>query len=272
MVEVYRIPKLYFYVLLFFINIIVAQTSDMVYMLDGKVNEGKVTAIKQNSIKFIYTGEDLEYSFKKEKIHKIEFSSGRIQEINPVEHKTASVSTKNKLAIIPFTMVSNDAALTQKTVAEDIQHSSVISFEKHTTGLTIVDPLKVNALLIKNSITSESIKQFMPNELAEILGVEYVVYGIATINYKGSRSSGSTSSVYKEKDEKSKGKTTGKSYGSNYSSTTEEYNTNIEMTIYNDKGNNVYSVKRNSFGSSLDSYKATLDYLIKRCPWGSKGK
>jgi hypothetical protein len=42
--------------------------------------------------------------------------------------------------------------------------------------------------------------------------------------------------------------------------------------MYNDQGTSLYSESRKAFGSGIDAYTASLNYLIKRCPFGSKAK
>ncbi len=252
---------------------------DKVYMLSGEVNEGTVKAIDDSSITFMYSGETLEYSLEKSKINKIVFGSGRTQVINeaaaPVTAEAvASANSRNKLAVIPFTMISNEASLTTDAMGEEVQHTTINSFMDNTRGLTILDPMTTNALLLKNNLNANSIKTKLPQEVAKLLGVEFVVYGTANINYEGTMTFGSTSTTYKEKEKREDRdkKSSGREFSSSSSSTSDNYDTTIEMNIYNDQGQTVHSVKRNGFGSSLDKYEATINYLVKRTPWGDKHK
>ncbi|MFC6860931.1 hypothetical protein [Zunongwangia atlantica] len=128
------------------------------------------------------------------------------------------------------------------------------------------------SILLKNNLDPNSIKTMMPQKVAELLGVEFVVYGTANITFEGTRSYGSSSTTYKDKTEKDKDKSSGKEFTSNSSSTVSNYDTAIELNIFSDTGSNLYSVSRNGFGNSLDTYDGTLNYLIKRSPWGSKNK
>ena len=252
---------------------------DKVYMLDGKVNEGTVKAMEDNAITFVYTGESLEYSLEKSKINKIVFGSGRTQVINeaaaPVTAAAvASANSRTKLVVLPFTMISNESSLTTDAMGEEIQHTTINSFMVNTRGLTILDPMTTNALLLKNNLSANTIKAKLPQEVAKLLGVEFVVYGTANINYEGTMTFGSTSTTYKDKDKRgSKDREkSGKEFSSSRSSTSDNYDTTIELSIYNDQGQTVHSVIRNGFGSSLDKYQATINYVVKRTPWGDKHK
>ena len=48
---------------------------DRIVMVNGEIKEGSVKAISESTITFIHSGETLGYTFKKDKIGKIEFSS-----------------------------------------------------------------------------------------------------------------------------------------------------------------------------------------------------
>ncbi|GLU45225.1 hypothetical protein [Allomuricauda sp. NBRC 101325] len=263
--------------LLFVSTVVNSQEAvDKVHMLNGDINEGTVKGITEQSITFIYKGESLEYTFEKTKVNKIVFGSGRTQVINHVEQvsaaQVASFNSKNKLAVIPFVVISNEGSLTTQAMGEEVQHTTYDAFTKNTRGVEVLDPMTTNALLLKHNLNANSIKAMMPQEVAQAIGVEYVVYGSANINYEGSQSFGSTTTRYKDKEERDKGerKSSGKEFSSSTTSTTEKYDTTIEMNIFNDQGQNVYNVKRNGFGNSLDQYKATINYIVKRCPWGDK--
>ncbi|MFI2743089.1 hypothetical protein ACG2LH_10145 [Zhouia sp. PK063] len=255
---------------------------DKVFMLDSEVRVGTVKAVNPETVMFSFKGETLEYDIAKSKIEKIEFASGRTQVFNATLPSNTEMpisvipeaERKNKLAVIPFTMLSNEPALTSDEKAEQLQREALGSFQEFTKGIQIQDALQTNALLAKNNINKETIKALLPKDVAAILGVEYVVYGSADITFKGTSTSASSSSTYKEKKKEGEKetKTTGNEYGSSNSYTAAEYNTVIALNIYSDKGDSVYNVQRTGFGSSLDKYVYTLSYLIKRCPWGTKKK
>ncbi|MCE6991816.1 histidine kinase [Dyadobacter sp. CY323] len=59
---------------------------------------------------------------------------------------------------------------------------------------------------------------------------------------------------------------------SNNATTTTNYATKVSLDIYTDQGSTYYNKSRSSFGSQIDSYVSTLDYLIKRTPFGSKNR
>lgn len=114
--------------------------------------------------------------------------------------------------------------------------------------------------------------------MALILGMEYVVYGTADVENKGTITTGSGVTTYKDKESnkyennKNNSKASGTAISSGSSVTRINCDEHISLTIYNDQGNNIYSDKRSPFGSDLDAYNASLKYMVKRTPFGSKSK
>lgn len=264
------------------LSIVTAQDKpDIVLMLNGQQKEGKVKAINANSIKFVYTGEDLEYEIKKANIHKIEFGSGRVEIINQAAQPTrtnapmaSAAERKNKIAVLPFDFVTNDPSVMPESLGEEEQTHCVESVRKNTSGLTVQDPVITRALLAKNQIDREQLKALTPGEVAKLLGVEYVIYGTTNLENKGTNTSSSQVTTYKESKDKAKNQTnnSGKAITTNSSYSVTNYNTHIALRIYNDKGQNIYSDSRNSFGTGMDAYKGSINYMIKRTPFGSKHK
>jgi len=270
--------------LMLFCNIVLAQDKqDTVIMNNGEKREGKVVSVKDNSIKFVYKGENLEYEFKKSDINKIVFASGRTETINSsVSADVASTSTpaerKGKIAILPFEFITNDAALNANSMSEQLQNDSYLSVKQNTIGLQVQDPITTNSILAKNGLSHANLKSKSPKEMAILLGVENVVYGITNVTNKGASTYGSGMSTYNDKssekkeNRKEETKASGSVYSSNNSTTLVQYETKVELSFYNDQGTNLYSESRNSFGSGFDASHATINYLIKRSPFGSKAK
>ncbi|MFC6101387.1 hypothetical protein [Olivibacter domesticus] len=258
---------------------IAQQKEDVVVMLSGDKKKGKVVAINDSTIKFEYSGESLGYEFKKSDINQIEFASGRIELIND-SNTTAPVSsprsaaenadTKNKIAVLPFQIVSNDASLTTEAMQHEIQASCVSTLRKESATVQVQDPRTTNSILAKNNIKMEDVDALSPEEAAKLLGVEYVVFGTYDIKNEGTMTSGSSSSTYKgqKKDDKEKGT----EYSSQNSYTTTTYSTKVELILYNESGENIFSETKRPLLGSLDSYNGAIKYIAKRMPFGSKAK
>ncbi|GAB3218673.1 hypothetical protein J0A67_03265 [Algoriphagus aestuariicola] len=106
--------------------------------------------------------------------------------------------------------------------------------------------------------------------------MEYVIFGTVNITNKGTSTFGSAGTTYKEKEtntysgNKSEDRTKGSGYTTSSSSTTIEYDTSVDFRMFNDRGDNLYSESRHVFGTSMDSYKGGIEYMVKRTPFGSK--
>ena len=266
-----------------FCNVIAAFAQDKVTMNNGEKREGKVVSVKDDAIKFIYKGETLEYEFKKSDINKIEFASGRTEVVNataPVSEMPTSTAAerKRKIAVLPFDFITNDASIDVTSISQQLQTETYNSIRENTSLKNVQDPITTNSLLAKAGLTRANITTKTPQEMAVLLGVENVVYGIANVTTKGSSTYGSGISTVDgkatEKKDRSKEttKVSGTVFNSNSSSTTVEYDTKIDLNFYTDQGKNIYSESRKAFGSGFDAHSATVNYLIKRCPFGSKAK
>jgi hypothetical protein len=105
-------------------------------------------------------------------------------------------------------------------------------------------------------------------DLCNILGVEYVISGVVNQNKTTQTVTSNTYGQVKTKDDDDK---KDKKYNSStYGTAQQNYQTSLELGIYNDKGVTVYSQQRNSFWNTQDAYKNTLEYLLKRTPLYTK--
>lgn len=251
---------------------------DVVSMLNGEEKEGKVTGITAETIKFKYRGEDLEYEFKKTEVRQIKFSSGRIEVFTKVEGVAPSGDKKNKVAVVPAKVVTNDQSVSAEEMGLRIQSASVNFFRHDAPALVVQDEQTTNAILARNKIDPATLRTMVPRDLADMLGVEYVAFITVDVMNNGTYTSGTGVSSYKDKENTNHSATnkntkeSGVAVSSSSSSTQVMYSTKVELTIFNDQGGNVYSESRSPFGSDLETYNSGLEYMIKRTPFGTKAK
>lgn len=259
--------------------------NDVILKLNGEELTGKVQKINDSDIEFTYAGETLVYKINKTDILKITYSSGRIEVYNkpplPSESKSQPASTNtpqngpgladhhNKVAILPFSFV-RDGQAADETISEQVQNETYTFMSKHAGVYEVLNPRTTNALLIKGGINKESIKGFTMDDICNLLGVEYVVEGTVTMNKTTQTNYQSNSGTATRKDDPKddKQKKTYNNYS--YGTTTQNYSTNLNLNIYNDKGVTVYTQDRTSFWNTQDAYKNTLEYLLKRSPLYTK--
>lgn len=264
---------------LLFTSVMFAQ-NDIVLKIDGTEMIGKVIKMNDNNLQFVYQNETVEYTVKKSDIVKITFSSGRIEFYNQSNSSaTKNVSLEghhNKAAILPFGFIK-DQSTSNHTMTKKIQQETYSVFKKKTNAIKFQDPSKTNDLLAKAGVVNNNIEGYTMGEICNILGVEYFVQGLVTVERSSVTNVNSSTSTSKKKsnayvDKNGKivgdiwndGKKTSNTFA--VSTSTQNYSTSIYMNIYNDKGDNIFSQDHSSFRQTEDAYKITLSYLAKRTP------
>jgi hypothetical protein len=255
------------------------QKFDTVYMMNNEVKVGSIKSIDDAAITFVHQGETLVYTLKKSDISKIVFSSGRVENVNAVantaannsnSNANANVDHHNKVAIMPFGYI-NAQQETNIEMGYKVQDECYGYLNAKAASLNIQDPSTTNALLGKAGVKVDNVRSFTNTELCNILGVEYLLRGTITTNMTNTTSSGNAS--YSDGKVKSgstdkNGTSASSSSGNVYSSTTSQqnYKTSVLMEIYMDDGKQVFSQDRTSFWQSVDAYKNTIQYLLKKSP------
>ncbi|RAI97671.1 hypothetical protein LX64_04974 [Chitinophaga skermanii] len=250
---------------------------DVIQKTNGEEMKGKVMEMNDTEVKFTYAGETLLYTIKKSDIQKITFGSGRVEVINaptstpatdpttPALPATPNVDPRNRVAILPFTVI-HDGQDAPQDVSFQIQSEAYHFLNKHAGVYTLVDPRTVNVALNKAGITKATFMNYSMDEIANALGVEYVVIGTVSVNRTSATTYGS--STYNDKENKDKNKKSGSE--STYATSTQNYSSKTEISIYNNKGQTISNQNRNSMLNTQDAYHSTLEYLLKRCPLYTK--
>ena len=207
-------------------------------------------------------------------IAKITFSSGRVEIFNspkPSSGKTDSIAKsgleahQNKIAILPFSYLLNKQDAGQEMTYK-VQNEAYSIMNAHSGYMTVQPTQTTNALLLKAGVTGANVRSFTMGEICNILGVEYVVQGTITQDLTSVSSNSSGSTTVNAKTNQSNNRTVGTVNGYSSSYSTQNYSTNVTMNIYTDKGETIFSQDHQSFWSSDDAYKVTLNYLLKRTP------
>lgn len=250
--------------------------NDVITKLNGDELSGKVIEINDNEIKFSYPGETLIYTFKKTDIQKITYASGRTEIFNktiPSETKPVPVNTDktasaekssvdhlNRVAVLPFSYIA-DGQAAPDALSEKAQSACYSYLTKYAGTRQILDPRTTNTQLYKAGVHKDNMKGYTMDDLCKILGVEFVVEGVVTVN-----KSGVSSQQSKTTDKSGDGSKQTSVHGT----AEQEYETTVLLSIYNDKGSSVYNQDRKSILSGQGAYKSTIEYLLKRSPLVSK--
>mgnify|MGYP002344640636 FL=1 len=249
-----------------------SEKTDIVTLLNGDEMKGKVTGTTTDAITFAHQGETLSYSVKKEKINKIRFASGRVEVINEKsgsngngDSEAVPSTQRNLVAILPFSYIGRGGEKDEK-LSKKVQSDCYNLLLKNASRFVIQDPMETNALLARKGINASNIDSFLPTDITRILGTEYIVIGSVLVDYKGATNNNTSSATSQSKNNGNK-KTT---FSSGTSTTTEQFKTQVDLKVYVDSGRNISSDSKTSFWSDESAYKATLKYLIKRCPLYNK--
>ncbi|WP_295129443.1 hypothetical protein [uncultured Chitinophaga sp.] len=254
--------------------------ADVIIKLNGDEMKGKILEMNEDAVKFTYTGETLVYNIKKSEILKITFASGRqeiitkpgLPEAAPAA-KTAGAPAavapedhRNKIAILPFAFIT-DGQPAADQVGEKAQSECFAMLSKHAGLNTVLDTRTTNALLIKAGINNSNIKGFTMDDICNILGVEYVIEAVVTVDKTTQTAYSSSSGTATTKtDPKNTNNSKDRYSGSTFATNTQNYKNVVLLNVYNDQGSNVYSQERQSFFNTDDAYKNALEYLLKRSP------
>ncbi|OIQ40216.1 MAG: hypothetical protein BM563_02780 [Bacteroidetes bacterium MedPE-SWsnd-G1] len=260
------------------------EINDVILKTNGEEMIGKVQSISDNDVHFVYQNESIDYTVKVADIVKITFSSGRIQFFNKFDTKSKPdsdlASHHNKVAVLPFGFI-RDQEFSSDQMSSKIQEESYDIFDKYSSGLQFQEPRTTNALLIKAGVQNNNIDGYTMGEICNILGVEFVIQGIVTVQKTNQSNVGSSTTTSKSKGKPyvdSHGHIVGDIFGNGKSKSTsfgvstniQNYSTSIRVHIYNDKGNSIFNKDHTSFWNTQDAYKITLKYLAKHSPFYKK--
>lgn len=255
--------------------------NDIILKTNGEEMVGQVTAINADDLSFTYKDESIPYTVAQKDIIKITFSSGRIQFFNKPSDLPSKGNLEdhhNKVAVLPFDYIK-DQESGADVMTEKIQRETYAIFKGKAAELKYQDVLTTNNLLAKAGYGSNNKNGFTMGEICGILGVEYLIQGTVSVEKTDVSSYSSTNVRAKSNTTETTAKpknniigdiwnasSKGSASASTYSSTSQDYSTTINMNIYNDKGDNIFSQDHDSFWWGEDAYKVTLNFLAKRSP------
>lgn len=163
---------------------------------------------------------------------------------------------KNKIAVLPFHVVTNDQGTMVDELSMEVQEDVTNALREETT-YGISRPVNDQNIIGKKRTKTESLSSLLPNEIADILGVEFVMIGSVDVVNKGTKSCGNTYSTVKGNEKqtsRNKEEIKGSVFSTSSESTSIDYDTKLSMRFYNDQGSNMHSDSRSVFGGGKDSY------------------
>jgi len=274
--KIIKIVSLSTFLILILMNMVLAQggsttKTDRIIFLDGHTKEGMVTALVNDKIRFTHRGETLSYEFTKKEIERIEYASGRTELLTvkrEIEDIDQPVNTKNRVAVLPLNYIADGNLSKMENMPFLLQQMTIGFLSKSAAELKFVDPSEINVLLLRAGIHESNMREYTPKELARLLRVEYVIMGtvmqdrgkIVTVNHHRTQSRKNTDRDWDGHNTKERRE----SHGSTV--TGQQIENQVSLSIYNNRGENIYSRSRHSLIANTDGYQNTLRYLLKRTP------
>lgn len=252
-------------VLISILNVNAQTKSDKVLMVNGETKTGSVVGISEDAIEFMHDGEALKYTLKKVNISKIEFGSGRIEVFNEMKggsKEAVLIDHHNKVAVLPFIYIRDGVQKKNDAMERKVQQQFFSLMQGHVGVLKVQSFSETNTILAKNGVNDENFVQFTMPEIANMLGVEYIIQSTLSVSKRGATSYNSSSLLLKQNQAKDKVRGTAFSA----TSTQIEFQTNLDMSLYNDSGEVVWTRSKESFWPNEDAYEQTLKFLLKRMP------
>lgn len=246
--------------------------TDVITKISGTTIEAEVKEVTDKYVKFTYVGESVVYTLNKSEIKNIKFKSGRVEtfELTDVGGGTPSIVSEkvdhgNKVAILPFVYLS-DGQSGNNEMSVKVQNECYAYMSKHAVNYHVLDVHTTNAALAKAGISKSNIDNFSMLEICNTLGVAYVVTGMVTVDKSSQTSYQSNAQNSNTKRNEEHTKSSSSSYNSTYATADQNYETTMNLSIYNDRGESIFNHNRKAFWHQQDSYKDALEYILKRSP------
>lgn len=259
-----------------FFSLNAQNAADQIYMTSGESIAVKVKKVAPNTIIYSYVGEDLENIIEKNDVSKIIFKSGREQlftEASSNNSKRGSdfeypIMKGNHGAVLPFEFVFDGIAAPEEGIeAQEYYYNNLMRRPERNT-ITYQDAEITLKRLRKAGINEASqMRDYDMAEIAKIVGVGIMVTGKITVDYRSTTSSSSGSTTTRVDTKRKKVK----SYSSDFSSSSDEFDTKVLFRIYDVDGNKIVDIKRVPFlATTRNNYVTALNYLMKRTPYYQK--
>jgi hypothetical protein len=199
------------------------------------------------------------------------------------QNLTTASNPKNKVAILPMIYIGDGSDEDRsEEMRYRLQQFAVDLLSRSAFELKFQDPATINALLLRKGINENTIREYTPAELADILHVEYIIMGTVLQDMGPQVTVSRTNNVRKQYDNRGRDYDDyrhDRNHGHNNNhdvirrethtrSTVinQHYRTEVSISIYNGEGEKIYSKSRESILSDADAYKAALQFLLKRQP------
>lgn len=267
-------------ILVFFMGVFFSlnaqNAADQIFMTNGESVAAKVKKVSPNTITYTYVGEDLENTVDKEDVAKIIFKSGREQLFTAASSNATTRSADfeyppmkaNEGAVLPFEFVFDGNAAPEEGIeVQEFYYNNLMRRPERNTISYQDAEITLRRLRTAGITQANDMRDYDMAEIARIVGVGIMVTGKITVDYRSTTSSSLGSTTTKVDIKKKRVK----SYSSDYSTSTDEFDTKVLFRIYDKNGNKMVDIKRIPFMSTTrNGYVTALNYLMKRTSYYQK--
>ncbi len=251
--------------------------SDQLFLSNGESFAVTVKKVEPETITYSFVGENLENVVIKANVEKIIFKSGREQQFSGSGASNAvsipddfefPTMKQNEGAVLPFEFVVDGTANPEEgTEAQEYYYNNLMRRPERNT-IPYQDAETTQKRLRAAGINDAfEMREYEMTEIAEIVGAGILITGKITVDYRSTNSSTSGSTTTKVDTKKKKVKT----YSSDYSSSTDEYDTHVVFRVYDKDGKKLMDENRRPFlATTRNNYVTALNYLMKRTPYYQK--
>jgi len=251
-----------------FFSLNAQNASDHIFLTNGETIAVKVKKVSPNTITYVYLGEDLENEVEKDDVIKIVFKSGREQLFNEATSGGSKRSANfeyppmraNDGAVLPFEFVFDGAPAPEEGIeAQEYYYNNLMRRPERNTIAYQDSETTLKRLRDAGITQANDMRDYDMAEIAKIVGAGILITGKITVDYRSTTSSTSGSTTTKVNTKKKRVK----SYSSDYSTSTDEFDTK--------DGNKLVDIKRVPFmASTRNNYVTALNYLMKRTQYYQK--
>ncbi|WP_273567675.1 hypothetical protein [Maribacter halichondriae] len=251
--------------------------ADQLYLTNGELLEVTIKKVEPNTITYSFFGEDLENIAEKANVAKILFKNGREQLFSDSQASAASPRPvdfeyppmkANEGAVLPFEFVVDGSQSPENGIeAQEFYYDNLMRKpERNTISYQDAETTR-NRLRAAGVKEAVDMRDYDMKEIAKIVGAGILVTGKITVDYRTTTSTTTGSTTTKVDTKKKKVK----SYSSDYSTSSDEFDTKVDFKIYDMNGNKVVDQTRRPFmASTRENYVTALNYFMKRTPYYQK--
>jgi len=254
-----------------------SENTDRIFFTNGEIHSVIVKQVAPETITYHFVGEELKNVVTKTDIEKIIFKSGREQNFtirantNNGRRNVAfeyPAMKSNVGAVLPFEFVFDGSPSVEDGFeAQEFYYDNLMRRpERNTISYQDVDVTR-RRLRDAGIEVAADMRDFNMDEIARIVGAGVLVTGKITVNYRSTTSTNTGSTTTRVDMKKKKVRT----YSSDYSSSSDEFDTKVDFKIYDKNGHKIIDETRRPFlATTRNNYITALNYLMKRTPYYQK--